>query len=171
MSYVIASPDAFSAASSNLSKINSALQSAKSAAAGSTTQVTAEAGDEVSTAISQLFGNYGQEFQALSAQASQFHEEFVQALTSGGLNYAASEAANANPLATLDSLAFSPVKDITGRPLFGNGTNGAAGTGANGGAGGWIIGNGGNGGSGVAGTAANPNGGNGGSGGAAGLIG
>ncbi len=43
---------------------------------------------------------------------------------------------------------FSAVKDLTGRPLFGNGANGVPGTGQAGGAGGWIIGNGGAGGTG-----------------------
>ena len=42
---------------------------------------------------------------------------------------AAAEAANAAPLAGLAAL-LSPVKLLTGRPLFGNGTDGAAGTGA-----------------------------------------
>ncbi len=74
----------------------------------------------------------------------------------------------------LQALAvFTPVKDLTGRPLLGPGTNGAAGTGQAGGAGGWIFGNGGNGGSGAPGQAGGAGGsaflfGNGGSGGAGG---
>ncbi|REM22372.1 PE family protein, partial [Mycobacterium tuberculosis] len=36
---------------------------------------------------------------------------------------------------------------LTGRPLIGNGANGAPGTGANGAPGGWLLGNGGAGGS------------------------
>lgn len=37
------------------------------------------AADEVSAAIAELFGAHGQEFQALSAQASAFHDRFVRA--------------------------------------------------------------------------------------------
>ena len=74
-----------------------------------------------------------QEFQALSAQATLFHEQFVQSLTSGAGQYAAAEAANADPLTTLvgeiQSLGLppGPVKLLTGRPLIGNGANGAPG--------------------------------------------
>ncbi len=42
---------------------------------------------------------------------------------------------------------FSPVKDLTGRPLVGNGANAAPGTGQNGAPGGWLLGDGGAGGS------------------------
>ena len=173
MSYVFASPDLIAAASADLSGIGSSVRSANAAAALSTTSVAVAAQDEVSAAISALFGGFGQEFQALSSQAAGFHDEFVQALSAGAGVYAASEAGNASPLqaAAQDLAAFSPVKDLTGRPLFGNGANGAAGTGQAGGAGGWLFGNGGSGGSGVAGTAANPNGGTGGAGGSAFLFG
>src|SRR5271167_3740152 len=113
-------------------------------------------------AVTRLFGSYAQQFQSLSAQSGLFHSQFVQLLSSGGHAYAGAEAANASPLQAVmqegQSLAISsPVKDLTGRPLFGHGANGAAGTGANGGAGGWILGNGGNGGSGTTGAGAGGN--------------
>ena len=169
-SFVNVVPDELASASERLSGIGSAIRSATSVAAPSTTSVVAAARDEVSAAISKLFGGYGQEFQALSARAGLFHSSFVQSLTSGGNLYGAAEAAGAaamgvrpatavmDPLTALVDFAqpfgiFSPVEAITGRSLFVNGAAGAAGTGASGGAGGWIIGNGGNGGSGVAGTA------------------
>ncbi|MGB9305867.1 MAG: PE family protein, partial [Mycobacterium sp.] len=158
-SFVLISPEILTMASADLSTIGSAIRSANAAAAGSTTSVVAAAQDEVSAAISQAFGRYAQEYQALSAQAALFHDQFVQTLTSGSGQYAATEAANAaanaDPLTTLvgefQSLGlsnYSPVKLLTGRPLFGNGADGAPGTGQNGGDGGWLIGNGGNGGSG-----------------------
>ena len=137
-------------------------------------RVAAAAQDEVSAAISALFGGYGQEFQAAGAQATLFHDRFVQALSSGAGAYAAAEAANANPLQTVEQdvlgVVNAPSQMLTGRGLIGNGANGAPGTGQNGGNGGWLWGNGGNGGSGVAGTATTA-GGTGGAGGAAGLIG
>ena len=157
-SFLIAAPEALASASADLSGIGEAIRSATSAAAPSTTSVVAAAQDEISAAISKLFGGYGQEFQALSAQSGLFHSQFVKLLSSGGSAYVGAEAANASPLATVmqdaQALAvFSPVKDITGRPLFGMGANGVAGTGQAGGAGGWIVGNGGNGGSGTSGGA------------------
>ncbi|WP_142282213.1 PE family protein, partial [Mycobacterium sp. IEC1808] len=170
MSFVLISPEVVTIASSDLSGIGSAIKSAHAAAAGSTTSVLAAAEDEVSAAISQVFGNYAQEFQALSAQATLFHDQFVQSLTAGVGQYSATEAANADPLTTLlgeiQSLGLppGPVKLLTGRPLIGNGANGAPGTGQAGGDGGWLIGNGGNGGSGGLGQA-------GGAGGSAGLWG
>jgi len=167
-SFVIAQPEVMAAASSDLTGIGSSISAANAAAAPATTSVVAAAEDEVSAVISELFGGYARQYQALSAQVALFHEQFVQALSSGGLAYAAAEAANALPLQGveqgLQSLIVSPVQLLTGRPLIGNGANGAAGTGAAGGAGGWLIGNGGNGGSGALGQA-------GGAGGAAGLIG
>jgi hypothetical protein len=51
--------------------------------------------DEVSAAISQMFGAYGQEFQALSAQAAAFHDQFVGLMSSGAAAYLSTEVANA----------------------------------------------------------------------------
>jgi hypothetical protein len=157
MSYVFASPDGIAAAAGDLTTIGSTINVANAAAARSTTQIVAAAQDEVSAAIAALFGGYGQEYQALSAQTALFHDEFLQALTSGGFRYAATEAANASGLQTLvqDVLDVinAPTEALFGRPLIGNGTNGAPGTGQPGGPGGIVLGNGGNGGSGAPGQA------------------
>ncbi len=83
MYYLLVSPSALSAATTNLTDIGTAVEAARAAAAGSTSQVAAAAADEVSAAIAALFGTYGQEFQALSAQASVFHDQFVKTLGSG----------------------------------------------------------------------------------------
>ena len=168
-SFLIAAPEALAAASSDLSGIGEAIKQATSAAAPSTTGIAAPALDEVSAAITKLFGNYGAEFQALSAQGAQFHSAFTSLLGSGGAAYAGAEVNSSGLLQSIVQAAqpfgiFSPVELLTGRSLFVNGAYGAAGSGANGGAGGWIIGNGGNGGSGGAGGA-------GGAGGKAGLWG
>ena len=87
-SFVNIAPDVLANASEQLSGIGSSIKEATSSAAPSTTSVVAAAQDEVSAAISKLFGGYGQEFQALSAQAGQFHSSFVQALAGGGNAYA-----------------------------------------------------------------------------------
>ena len=177
MSYVIAAPDIITAAATDLANIGSTVSAANTAAATRTTGVLAAAEDEVSAAIAALFSTHGQGYQALGAQAAAFHEQFVQALTAGAGSYAGAEAANvaaftANPVQTVQqdllSAINAPSLALTGRPLIGNGTNGAPGTGANGAPGGWLLGNGGAGGSGAAGGDGPGNGGN---GGASGLWG
>jgi PE family len=135
MSYVIAAPELMTAAATDLANIGSTLNAANVAAAASTTGVIA-AGHEVSAAIAAVFSAHGQGFQALSPQAAAFHTQLLQVLNAGAGSSASGEAANvaaftANPAQTiqqdLQSLAvFSPVKDLTVRPLFGTTANGAA---------------------------------------------
>ncbi len=151
---MIAIPDVMASAATDLAGIGSSHQRGKCGGRGDpTTRGAGRGADEVSAAIAAVFSAHGQGFQALSAQAAAFHDQFVQALNGARGAYAAAEAANASPLQAVvqdaQSLAvFSPVKDLTGRPLFGNGANGAPGTGQNGAPGGWLLGNGGSGGSG-----------------------
>ena len=80
-SFVNVVPDTLATASSDLTRIGSSIREANAAAAGSTTQVLAAGQDEVSVALSRLFGTFSQEFQALNAQAALFHNQFVQTLT------------------------------------------------------------------------------------------
>ena len=95
MSFLFAAPDLVAEAAGNLAGIGSSLTEATAAAAGPTTTVAAAAADEVSRAISQLFGTYGQQFQTLSAQAGAFQAEFVRLLNGGAAAYLATEIANA----------------------------------------------------------------------------
>src|SRR5258707_7061221 len=164
MSYVIAVPEVLGAAATDLANIGSTLNMGNAAASASTTGMLAAAEDEVSAAIAALFSAHGQEYQALSAQAAAFQDQFVRALAAGAGSYASAEAAAATPLQSLLDLINAPFLTLTGRPLIGNGANAAPGSGANGGAGGWLYGNGGAGGSGGASQ-------KGGTGGAAGLFG
>src|SRR6516162_11018563 len=96
MSYVIAAPEVMTAAASDLAGIESALSAAHAAAATSTTQVLAAAGDEVSAAIAAVFSAHGQQFQLLGAQAAAFHDQFVQALTARADSFASTEAQAVN---------------------------------------------------------------------------
>lgn len=98
MSNLVATPALVAAAAENLAGIRTALGDAAAAAATPTTSLVTAAADEISVAVSQLFGSYGQQFQAVSAQASAFHAEFVSLLNSGAAAYVAAEAANATPL-------------------------------------------------------------------------
>ena len=181
MSLLVVGPEFLASAAADLKGIGAELNAAHAAAAGPTTGLLAAGADEVSTAVASLFSGHSQAFQAIGAQASTFHAQFVQALSGAGGAYAAAEAANASPLQAAEQAAagvqwFSPWESLTGRPLVGNGANGAAGTGQAGGDGGWIFGNGGNGGSGASGQAGGAGGaggelvGNGGNGGAGGPM-
>ncbi|ETW22544.1 PE family protein [Mycobacterium gastri] len=165
MSYLVVVPQLLSSAATELATIGTALNSAAAAAALPTTGIPAAAQDEVSVAVASLFAAHAREYQALSARVSDFHQQFVESLTSSAGSYAAAESANANPLAKAAlNLINSPAQSLLGRPLIGDGASGAPGTGYDGGPGGLLYGNGGDGGSGGAGQA-------GGNGGSAGLIG
>jgi PE family len=94
MSFVTTTPDIVARAARDLAGIGSALSAANASAAPPTTGLAAAAQDEVSIALAGLFGNAGQEFQALSAQAQAFHDQFVGTLTTGMSQYVATEAAN-----------------------------------------------------------------------------
>ncbi len=98
MSFVNAAPEALAAAAGNLARIELALSAANAAARTHTTAVLAAGADEVSTAIAAVFSGHAQGYQALSAQAAAFHDQFVQALNSGAWSYASTEAANASPM-------------------------------------------------------------------------
>jgi hypothetical protein len=95
MSFVIAEPELVTAAADDLAGIRSSLTQATATAAAPTTGITAAAADEVSAAISQVFGRVGREFQALSAEAVAFQDEFVSLLNGGAAAYLATDIANA----------------------------------------------------------------------------
>jgi hypothetical protein len=168
MTFLTAAPAMVAAAASDVAGIGSTLSAANAAAVVPTTALMPAAADEVSTAIASLFSSYAQAYHSLTAQAANFHQQFVQALNSAGNSYAAAEAVNASPLQTLEQgvlgLINAPTNAMVGRPLVGNGNDGTPGTGQNGGAGGLLVGNGGNGASGAPGQP-------GGRGGDAGLLG
>src|SRR5689334_5106340 len=68
VSFMVTVPELVTTAAANLAGIGSTLQEATAAATGPTTAVAAAAADEVSAAISELFGSFGQEFQAVNSQ-------------------------------------------------------------------------------------------------------
>ncbi|WP_155769407.1 PE family protein, partial [Mycobacterium asiaticum] len=152
MSFVYAAPELMTAATSELAGIGSTVHAASAIAAGPTIEILAAGTDEVSAAVAALFGGYAQRYQVLGAQAAALHAEFVQTLAAGATAYAGAEVAAAaalpGPFTDLLNLINLPTQLLLGRPLIGNGANGAAGTGADGGAGGLLFGNGGAGGDG-----------------------
>jgi hypothetical protein len=88
-------PDIVAGASQDLENLGSELRSAHAAAAAQTTAVVAPAADEISAAFTELLSTHAQGFQALSAQAAAFHDEFVKSLSGGAAQYVSTEAANA----------------------------------------------------------------------------
>ncbi len=148
MSFLVVVPEFLTSAAADVENIGSTLRAANAAAAASTTALAAAGADEVSAAVAALFARFGQEYQAVSAQASAFHQQFVQTLNSASGSYAAAEATIASQLQTaqhdLLGAVNAPTETLLGRPLIGDGAPGTA-TSPNGGAGGLLYGNGGNG--------------------------
>jgi hypothetical protein len=88
MTNLITQPQLLTAAATDASEIGSAINEAKAAAAGPTRSLAAAAEDEVSAITAQLFGAYGQEYQALLHQAAAYHDQFVATLAAAGNTYA-----------------------------------------------------------------------------------
>lgn len=114
MTGLIAQTEMISAAAADVGTINSAIDAAKSAAAGPTTGVTAAAADEVSAAVAKMFGTYAQDYQAILKQASVFHKQFVAALAGASKAYAAAEAANAAAISGALGRVTSPIQSLLG---------------------------------------------------------
>jgi triacylglycerol lipase len=98
VSFVVTAPEILESAAADVAGIGSSVRAANASAAAPTTAVLAAAGDEVSAAITSVFSSHARQFQALSARAAAFHDQFVQTLNSGGWSYASTEAANASPM-------------------------------------------------------------------------
>jgi len=140
MSHVQATPQAMTDAAGNLSAIGSTINTANATAAPGTAAVKAPGGDEVSAYITALFAAHAQNYQAASANAASYHDQFVQALRAGAGSYANTETANASPLEKAGGMAGAPGQTSAGHPI-GNGANGAMGTGQHGSVGGPSNGN------------------------------
>jgi hypothetical protein len=119
VSFAIA-PQIVTAAAENLAGIGSTLGDATTAAAGPTASVAAAGADDVSTAISRLFGLYGRQFQALGAQAAAFHDEFVGLLRGGAAAYLSTEMANAQQAGAGVAASTNPILG----PILGGGSGG-----------------------------------------------
>jgi len=130
MSFLITEPEMLSSVASDLDGLGSMIGEAHAAAAAPTTGLLPAAADEISTAVAKLFGAHAQQFHAAGARAAAFHAEFVQALKGGASSYAATEAANASPLQTLEqnlvSAVKAPAQSLLGPILPGIGTGGSA---------------------------------------------
>lgn len=72
MSFVIANPEMLAAAATDLAGIRSAISAATAAAAAPTIQVAAAGADEVSLAISALFGQHAQAYRRSAPRRRSF---------------------------------------------------------------------------------------------------
>jgi hypothetical protein len=115
MSFVITVPEAVTGAASNLARIGSAVTAANAAAGLPTTTIVAAGEDEVSAAIAAVFESHARGYQALGAQLSTFHDQFVQTLAAGASWYTAAEVAKASPLEQLLGLINAPSETLLGR--------------------------------------------------------
>ncbi len=95
MSFVTAAPEEVEAAARNLSGIRSLLAESGAAAATPTATMVAPAADQVSAQVAAFFCGFGQDYQVISAQAQEFHEQFVNLLSAGARAYLGTEVANA----------------------------------------------------------------------------
>ncbi|OBA83974.1 PE family protein [Mycobacterium sp. 1164966.3] len=133
MSYVFTAPDMLANAAGNVADIGSAISTASANAAVPTTALLPAAEDEVSAAIAKLFGAYGEEYQALVAQAEAFHAQFTQNLAAAGSAYTEAEAgnaalmeaaSNAQSAPTVPSALTSPFQSLLGPTSAGTGASG-----------------------------------------------
>lgn len=116
MSFLFTQPELLRSAATDLASVGAKINDATTAAATPITSVLAAGADDVSAAMAALFGAHGQAYQSLSAQAAQFHDQFVSALNSAGGAYASAEVANAQQQAVhaINSSAQTGANGVTG---------------------------------------------------------
>ena len=95
MEYLVTAPELLATTAADVGEIGSAITEANAGAAGPTAGLVAAAKDEVSEAIAKLFGEYGQQYQAVLTKAAAFHDDFSRALAAAGNAYAQAEASTA----------------------------------------------------------------------------
>jgi hypothetical protein len=116
MSFVRAVPELLGTSARNLAGIGSMLSTSNAIAAAPTVAVSAAAGDQVSAAVAAFFKGHAQGYQQISAQAADFHSQFVQSLNAGANTYALAEAANASPMQQPVTAVNNPIKATAGDP-------------------------------------------------------
>ena len=126
MRYVTTAPETLAATAADVERIGTAISQASSAAAGPTSGLLAPAADEVSAAVTTLFGGYGQAYQAAVRQAVAFHGEFTQALTAAGSAYAQAEAGNAALMSGASNAVNASVQTLLGQTPMGSSASPAA---------------------------------------------
>jgi PE-PPE domain/PE family len=119
MEYLVTAPELLATTAADVGEIRSAITDANASAAGPTAGLVAAAKDEVSEAIAKLFGEYGQQYQAVLTKAAAFHDDFSRALAAAGNTYTQAEAASVEALGT-------SIQTLLGRTPTGGGSSGAS---------------------------------------------
>lgn len=117
MSFVSAQPSFVESVARDLAGVRSTLSTATTTAAGPTVSVLAAARDEISQAIANAFGSYGQQFQSLTTQATGFHDHFTGLLRTGAFQYATAETANASQVINGGSTALTALAADASAPF------------------------------------------------------
>jgi PE-PPE domain/PE family len=121
MTYVLTEPAALASVAADIDELGSTITAANGEAEIPISRVTAAARDEVSEAIAKLFGAYGQQYQAVAAQAAAYHSEFTRALAAAGSAYATAEAdARALLTGTIAKQTADSLMSPMTSPLTGN---------------------------------------------------
>jgi PE family len=97
--FVSTAPEMLLVAAGNLGTVGSAVAVGNAAAAAPTVGVVPAAADEVSALTAAQFAAHAAMYQAVAVQAAAIHDLFVVTLGTSAGSYAATEAANAAPLA------------------------------------------------------------------------
>ena len=123
MSHLFTAPETLASTAADVESIGSAITTAGSNASGPTTGLLAAAEDEVSAAIANLFGAFGQDYQKVLSTAAAFHNQFAQTLAAASGAYAEAEAASATLLgggggASGFSGLTSAAQAASGDPLY-----------------------------------------------------
>ena len=114
MAYLTTQPQIMATAAADVEEVGSAISAARAAAGSRITALLAPAADEVSAAVTKLFGAYGDAYQAVLKQAAAFHGEFTRALAAAGNAYANAERANAAAISQQLANAVAPIDaDLT----------------------------------------------------------
>jgi hypothetical protein len=68
----------------------------------------------VSAVVAAFYGSHAQAYQNISAQMASFHQQFVQALASGGASYGNTESAVASSLQGALGAVNAPARGLLG---------------------------------------------------------
>ncbi|PJE21042.1 MAG: PE family protein, partial [Mycobacterium sp.] len=98
MTSLLAQPEIITSVVADISGIGSTVSAAGAAAAAPTSGLLAAAADEVSEAVANFFGSYGQEFQAVIGQVEAYHAQFQQSLAAAANAYVHTETGAAAAL-------------------------------------------------------------------------
>lgn len=98
MTSLLAQPEIITSVVADISGIGSTVSAAGAAAAVPTSGLLAAAADEVSEAIANFFGSYGQEFQTAIGQVEAYHAQFQRSLAAAANAYVYTETGAAAAL-------------------------------------------------------------------------